>query len=109
VWEYVAGLATVIIGIVCFFFGAGKWRTPGNDTGGPADRGVDTKLGESGSLGKRNAEEELTATDAVDDSIGIVSSNDVLLDEAKRITLRNSAIARELRRRHTEDPLNGSD
>ena len=108
-WEYVAGLAVVVFGAICFFFGSGKYRAPGKDTGAGADRGVDSKLGEIGAAGKRVADEQRRAKDAVDDSIGIASGNDVLLDEARRIAKRNSDIARELRRRHTEDPLNGSD
>ena len=108
-WEYVAGLATVIIGLIVFFFGSGKYRTPGKDTGAGADRGVDTKLGEIGKVSERIADEQRRAKDAVDDSIGIASSNDVLLDEAKRLANRNAAIARELRRRHTEEPLDDAD
>jgi hypothetical protein len=94
-----AVLGAVIISIAAFILGRkskGADNTDSRGGAGSLDRGVSTKLGEVGEVGKRIADEQFELGNQIDVSRGIVGDNEILLNEAKRIAERNAEIARKL-------------
>ena len=109
-------LSSIAGGIMLALTFLSKWGRPNQDTGGATAERIDTKLGEAGKAQQGIADELGHAGKAVDGAIGAASNLTGLASDDGRIfgefgelVDRNTALARELRRRHETDPLDDSD